>query len=57
MLPKKEFIDTLRYVFKKKHDFLYIDTTAEPDKMLHKNFVRLEIRSPNITDDVFQNLN
>ena len=50
LLPKKEYIDTLRFVFSKKHDFLYIDTTAEPDKMLHRNFSRLEIKSPNITD-------
>ena len=56
LLPKKEFVDTLRYVFKKKHDFLFIDTTAEPDKMLHKNFTRLQIRSPNITEDVYENL-
>jgi len=56
LLPKKEFVDTLRYVFKKKHDFLFIDTQAEPDKMLHKNFSRLQIRSPNITEDLFENL-
>tara|TARA_R110000751_G_scaffold857_4_gene2858 strand:+ start:1460 stop:2224 length:765 start_codon:yes stop_codon:yes gene_type:complete len=53
LLPKKEYGDTLRHVFKKKHDFLYIDTTQEPDKMLHRNFTRLEINSPNISDQFF----
>ena len=53
LIPKKEYTDTLRYVFNKKHDFLYIDTTQPPDKMLHKNFNQLSIKSPNITDDLF----
>ena len=53
LLPKKEFADTLRFVFNKKHNFLYIDTTADPDKMIHKNFNRLDITSPNITGDLF----
>ena len=53
LLPKKEYIDTLRFVFNKKHDFLYIDTTQDPDKMLHKNFNQLSIRSPNISEDLF----
>ena len=53
LLPKKEYVDTLRYVFNKKHDFMYIDTTADPDKMIHKNFNRLTIMSPNISDTLF----
>ena len=53
LIPKKEYTDTLRYIFNKKHDFLYIDTTQPPDKMLHKNFNQLSIKSPNITDDLF----
>jgi len=53
LIPRKEFTDTLRYVFNKKHDFLYIDTTQEPDKMLHKNFNQLSIKSPNISEDLF----
>tara|TARA_R110000868_G_scaffold8848_2_gene45138 strand:- start:1112 stop:1873 length:762 start_codon:yes stop_codon:yes gene_type:complete len=53
LVPKKEYTDVLRYVFKKKHDFLFIDTTQEPDRMLHKNFVRLDIKSPNISEDLF----
>ena len=52
LIPKKEYTDTLRYVFNKKHDFLYIDTTQSPDKMLHKNFNQLSIKSPNITEDL-----
>ena len=53
LIPKKEYMDTLRYIFNKKHDFLYIDTTQQPDKMLHKNFNQLSIKSPNITEDLF----
>ena len=53
LLPKKEYVDTLRYVFNKKHDFMYIDTTQDPDKMIHKNFNRLTIMSPNISDTLF----
>ena len=54
LLPKKEYIDTLRFVFNKKHDFLYIDTTQDPDKMLHKNFnqflgrIMILLENPNI---------
>ncbi|MAB53682.1 ATP-binding protein [Marinobacter sp.] len=50
-IPKKEFTDVLRYVFDKKHNFLYIDTTQEDHKMLHKNFNQLIIHSPNIQED------
>ena len=53
LIPRKEFTDTLRFIFKKKHDFLYIDTSQEPDKMLHKNFNQLSIKSPNISEDLF----
>ena len=53
LIPKKEYTDTLRFIFNKKHDFLYIDTTQEPDKMLHKNFSLLQISSPNISEDLF----
>ena len=53
LLPKKEYVDTLRYVFNKKHDFMFIDTTQDPDKMIHKNFNRLTIMSPNISDTLF----
>ena len=53
LLPKKEYVDTLRYVFNKKHDFMYIDTTQDPDKMIHKNINRLTIMSPNISEVIF----
>tara|TARA_R100000963_G_C4626155_1_gene92361 strand:+ start:147 stop:911 length:765 start_codon:yes stop_codon:yes gene_type:complete len=53
LIPKKEYTDTLRFIFNKKHDFLYIDTTQEPDKMIHKNFNQLAIKSPNITENLF----
>ena len=50
-IPKKEFTDVLRYVFDKKHNFLYIDTTQPDHKMLHKIFNPLIIHSPNIQQD------
>ena len=51
LIPKQEFMDTLRYIFDKKHNFMYIDTQLPDHKMLHKNFNQLEIISPNITTD------
>ena len=50
-LPKPVFMDILRYVYKKKHDFLYINTQEEDTKQLHKNFNQLIIKSPLITDE------
>ena len=50
LIPKKEFIDVLRYIYKKKHDFMYIDTQLPEHKQIHKNFNQLIISSPNITD-------
>jgi hypothetical protein len=49
-LPKKEFADVLRYIYQKKHDFMFIDTQLPDDKQIHKNFNQLIIRSPNITE-------
>jgi len=49
-LPKKEFMDVLRYIYKKKHDFMFIDTQLPEDRQIHKNFNQLIISSPNITD-------
>ena len=49
-LPKKEFLDVLRYIYQKKHDFMFIDTQLPDDKQIHKNFNQLIIRSPNITE-------
>ena len=51
LIPKKEFYDTLRYIYNKKHNFMYIDTSLPEHKMIHKNFNPLEISSPNITRD------
>ena len=50
LIPKKEFIDVLRYIYDKKHNFMYIDTQLPEDKQIHKNFNQLIIKSPNITD-------
>tara|TARA_Y100001937_G_scaffold127454_1_gene199769 strand:- start:2890 stop:3666 length:777 start_codon:yes stop_codon:yes gene_type:complete len=50
-IPKKEFYDVLRYIYDKKHNFMYIDTSLPEDKMIHKNFNQLVISSPNITTD------
>ena len=54
LIPKKEFYDVCKYIYKKKHDFMYIDTTREPSRMLHKNFNPLSISSPNIPAEDFE---
>jgi len=43
LIPKKDYYELLKYVFKKKHDFLYIDIDKSFDKMFHRNFNQLEI--------------
>ena len=48
LIPKKEFYDVLRYIFDRKYQFMYIDTTLPDYKMIHKNFNQLEVKSPNI---------
>lgn len=48
LIPKKEFYDVLRYIFDKKYQFMYVDTTLPDYKMIHKNFNQLEVKSPNI---------
>ena len=48
LIPRKEFYETLRYIYDKKFQFMYIDTTLPDYKMIHKNFNQLEIKSPNI---------
>ena len=50
LIPKKEFIDVLRYIYDKKHNFMYIDTHLPEHKQIHKNFNQLIISSPNIMD-------
>lgn len=54
LIPKKEFYDTLRYVYDKPFQFLFIDTTLPDERMLFKNFNQLEISSPNIIGDGFR---
>jgi hypothetical protein len=39
---------SLRYIYKKKHDFLFLNLQEEDTKQLHKNFTQLIISSPNI---------
>ena len=48
LLPQKEYLDVFRYVFNKKFNFMYIDTTKGIDDMIYKNFNQLTIDSPNI---------
>jgi len=51
LIPKQEYIDALRFIYDKKHNFMYIDTTLPENKMMHKNFNQLIITSPNISED------
>ena len=50
-IPKKEFYDVLKYIYDKKHNFMFIDTELPEDKTIHKNFNQLVISSPNIAKD------
>jgi len=50
-IPKKEFYDVMRYIYDKKHNFMYIDTTLKDNESMHKNFNQLIVKSPNITTD------
>tara|TARA_R100001086_G_scaffold249653_1_gene190201 strand:- start:3592 stop:4380 length:789 start_codon:yes stop_codon:yes gene_type:complete len=51
LIPKKEFYDVMRYIYDKKHNFMYIDTTLKDNESIHKNFNQLIVKSPNITTD------
>ena len=46
LIPKQEFYDILKFTFRKNHDFLYIDTNKEYNKMFHRNFNQLEFGTP-----------
>ena len=48
LIPEKEYMDVFKYVFNKKYNFMYIDTTKGQDDMMFKNFNKLTIDSPNI---------
>tara|TARA_R110002050_G_scaffold109648_1_gene220732 strand:- start:325 stop:1092 length:768 start_codon:yes stop_codon:yes gene_type:complete len=50
LIPEKEYMDTLKYIYDKPHQMMYIDTTLPENKMIHKNFNQLIISSPNIID-------
>ena len=41
-------MDVMKYIYDKKHNFMYIDTTRNQDDMIYKNFNKLTIDSPNI---------
>tara|TARA_R110000823_G_scaffold53010_3_gene130937 strand:- start:202 stop:993 length:792 start_codon:yes stop_codon:yes gene_type:complete len=57
LIPKKEFYEVLRYIYDKKYQFMYIDTTLPDYKMIFKCFNQLEISSPNIMgDNYFDNV-
>jgi|TARA_R100000329_G_scaffold151419_1_gene147453 hypothetical protein len=53
LIPKKEFFDVLRYIYDRKYRFMYIDTTLPDYKMIHKDFNRLIVKSPNILGESF----
>lgn len=48
-IPKDEFFNILNFTFKKKHDFLFIDTNKDSNNMFHRNFNKL-ILNKNKTD-------
>ena len=48
LMPFKEFMDVFKYVYDKKYNFMYIDTTKGQDDMMYKIFNKLTIDSPNI---------
>tara|TARA_R110000737_G_scaffold259553_2_gene268075 strand:- start:1056 stop:1841 length:786 start_codon:yes stop_codon:yes gene_type:complete len=53
LIPKKEYYETLRYVFDKPFQFLFVDTTLPDNKMMFKNFNQLTIASPNILGESY----
>ena len=54
LIPKKEFMDVMRYVYDKPFQFIFMDTTLPDDRMLFKGFNQLEVSSPNIIGDGFR---
>ena len=49
LIPKQDFYDLLKYTYKKKNDFLYIDTNKDFNNMFHRNFNQLEFGVPQET--------
>jgi len=52
---KKDFFDILNYTFKKKNDFLYLDTNKDHENMFHRNFNKLELKSKNTGKEINYN--
>lgn len=44
-IPKEDFFNILNYTFKKKHDFLYLDTNKDSYNMFHRNFNKLVLKN------------
>ena len=49
---KQEYFDILNYTFKKKNDFLYLDTNKDHINMFHRNFNKLELKPKNTDKEV-----
>jgi len=41
LISKEKYYEILKYVFDKKHNFLYLDLDKDLDEMFHKNFNKL----------------
>tara|TARA_R110002020_G_scaffold152312_2_gene330120 strand:- start:391 stop:1137 length:747 start_codon:yes stop_codon:yes gene_type:complete len=50
LIDKPDFYKILNYVYKKKHDYLYLDTTKSSEDMFHHNFNKLQLTFPSIED-------
>tara|TARA_R100000773_G_C4217886_1_gene116353 strand:+ start:86 stop:838 length:753 start_codon:yes stop_codon:yes gene_type:complete len=48
LIPKTEFYEILKYIFQRKHDFMYLDTNKDFDKMFHRNFNQLVFDLPDL---------
>ena len=48
LIPKNDFFQVMKYVFKKKKDFMYLDTNKDFNTMFHRNFNQLvlDIKDP-----------
>tara|TARA_R110001606_G_scaffold158887_2_gene302764 strand:- start:1069 stop:1821 length:753 start_codon:yes stop_codon:yes gene_type:complete len=44
-IPKQDFFDILNFTFKKRHDFLYLDTNKDHNHMFHRNFNKLVFKN------------
>jgi len=56
LIPKQEFYEILKYIFQRKHDFMYLDTNNDFDKMFHRNFNQLVFDIPDFISDQNNNL-